>query len=55
MLRFKGPNFVQFLSDLSFRIDIKVYAAIVITSLVEARTDQIDNLVLPLIMYSILC
>lgn len=32
----------------------KAGLAVVVTSLVEALTDQIDNLILPLIMYIIL-
>lgn len=32
---------------------VKIIVGIVVTSIVEAKTDQVDNLVLPLIMYTI--
>ncbi|XP_018566996.1 dolichol kinase [Anoplophora glabripennis] len=42
------------LEYLSFGQNIRLYLAILVGSIVEARTTQIDNLVLPLLMYIIL-
>ncbi|CAG9859146.1 unnamed protein product [Phyllotreta striolata] len=44
-------NLIQSLSTYD---SVKLFAAIGITSLIEAKTSQVDNLVLPLVMYIIL-
>ncbi|RZC43221.1 dolichol kinase, partial [Asbolus verrucosus] len=44
----------EFLKFHSTMLYVKVIMAITVTSLIEAKTDQIDNLVLPLVMYIIL-